>query len=144
MRTSWWIGSPAASPSPAEAQDEAGFTLLEVLVAFAILAVAMAAVLQAFGGGLDGARRSEELSQSLAVARSTLDRVGTELPIAPGLRSGEADGVAWQVSIARRKSALDQLKDVERPYALFDVVVTVVEPGAAPVSLATVRVAPAP
>jgi general secretion pathway protein I len=119
--------------------------LLEVLVAFAILAVAMTAVLQAFGGGLDAARRTETATQSWSLARSLLDRVGTELPIDPGLRNGEDEaGTAWTVLISRRKSALDQLKAVEHPYALYDVVVTVSAPGTTPATLQTVRLAPAP
>jgi general secretion pathway protein I len=145
MWTSWWTGSPAASPLPAERHAEAGFTLLEVLVAFAILAVAMAAVLQAFGGGLDAVRRTEAASQSWSAARSLLDRVGPELPIVPGMRSGTDEaGSAWTVLIGRRKSALDQMKGAERPYALFDVLVTVEAAGTAPATLQTVRLAPAP
>ena len=105
----------------------------------------MAAVLQAFGGGLDAVRRTEAASHSWSLARSLLDRVGTELPIAPGLRNGEdGSGTAWTVLINRRKSPLDQLKAVERPYALYDVVVTVSAPGTAPATLQTVRMAPAP
>ncbi len=125
------------------ARGEAGFTLLEVLVAIAILAVAMAATLQAFSGGLDATRRGEAANEALSTARSLLDRVGTELPIAPGLRSGgSAAGPSWSVQVARRKSPLDDLQGAERFYALFDVVVRVTVPGAAPVSLATVRLAP--
>jgi general secretion pathway protein I len=142
MWTSWWIGSPAESPSPAEASDQAGFTLLELLVAFAILAVAMAATLQAFGSGLDAARRTDGASEALAAARSQLDRVGTELPIEPGRYSGgEERGTRWSILIERRKSPLDHLAEAERLYALFDVVVTAAVPGSEPVSLATVRVA---
>jgi general secretion pathway protein I len=141
MRTSWWTGSPAASPSPAEARREAGFTLLEVLVAFAIMAVAMTALLQAFGGGLVAARRTDAASQSLAAARSLLERVGSELPIESGTRTGGNAEFQWQISVARRKSPLDQIKEPEPRYALFDVVVTVTATGAAPVSLATVRMA---
>ena len=143
MRTSWWIGSPGASRSPAEANAQAGFTLLEVLVAFAILAVAMTAVLQAFGGGLDAARRTDAAALSLAQARSLLERIGTELPVQPGVSEGGAGETRWEIRIAKRKSALDAAKHLERPYALFDVTVTVTGPGSAPVSLATVRIAPA-
>ncbi len=143
MWTSWWIGSPAASPSPAEASDQAGFTLLELLVAFAILAVAMAATLQAFSGGLDAARRTESASEALAAARSLLDRVGTEIPIEPGrYRGGEERGTSWSIRIERRNSPLDRLAQPERFYALFDVMVTAAVPGSEPVSLATVRLAP--
>ena len=142
---SWWIGSPAALPSRSKARGEGGFTLLEVLVAFAIMAVAMAAILQAFSGGLDATRRSQAAGEALSTARSLLDRVGAELPIVPGLRSGgSASSPSWSVRIARRKSPLDDLQESERSYALFDVVVSVTVPGAAPVSLATVRMAPVP
>lgn len=144
MWMSWWTGSPAASPSPADTGAEAGFTLLEVLVAFAILAVALTAVLQAFGGGLESVRRADAAALSLAKARSLLERVGAELAIAPGVLNGGEEGAGWSISISRRKSPLDQMKGLEMRYALYDVVVTVAEPGAAPVSLATVRLAPEP
>jgi general secretion pathway protein I len=145
MWMSWWTGSPAASRSPAERRAEAGFSLLEVLVAFAILAVAMTAVLQAFGGGLDAVRRTQAANETWSAARSLLDRVGPELPLVPGLRNGtDASGAAWTVLINRRRSPLDQMKGFERPYALFDVVVTVSASGTAPATLQTVRLAPAP
>ena len=139
------IGSPAGSPSHAEPQDgrERGFTLLEVLVAFAILAVAMTALLQGFGQGLTAARRTDAASEALAEARTMLDRVGTETALTPGVTQGSAAGLEWRLEIAPRKSALDQVKS-ERPYALLDVVVTVAGEGGAPVSLTTVRLAPAP
>ena len=115
MLTSWWTGSPAESPSPSEAADQAGFTLLELLVAFAILAVAMAAMLQAFSGGLDAARRTDRASEALAAARSLLERVGTELPVVIGLHSGgDAFGANWSVRIERRQSPLGSL--VERVF----------------------------
>src|SRR5206468_613011 len=113
-------------------------------VAFAIMAVAMVAVMQAFSGGLDATRRTETASNALAVARSLLDRVGTELPIAPGsLSGGDAPGASWSVQIARRKSPLDELPKPERQYALYDVVVSVTLPRTAPVTLSTIRIAAA-
>lgn len=125
-------------------REEAGFTLLELLVAFAILAVAMAGMLQAFGGGLDSVRRTQAVGESWSAARSLLERVGTELPVEAGQRSGtDGSGFAWTVAIRPRKSALDQVKTPERAYALFDVVVTVSRAGAPPATLQTVRLAPA-
>jgi general secretion pathway protein I len=139
---SWWTGSPAALLSRNSAVGEGGFTLLEVLVAFAIMAVAMVAVMQAFGGGLDATRRTEAASGALATARSLMDRVGTELPVTPGtLTGGSVPGPRWTVQIARRKSPLDDLPKPERRYALYDVVVSVTLPGTAPVTLSTVQMA---
>jgi general secretion pathway protein I len=125
-------------------REEAGFTLLEVLVAFAILAVALAGMLQAFGGGLDTVRRTEAANESWSAARSLLERVGTELPLEAGQRSGTDEaGFAWTVAIRPRKSALDQVKVHDRPYGLFEVTVTVSRAGAPAASLQTIRLAPA-
>ena len=126
-------------------REEAGFTLLEVLVAFAILAVALAGMLQAFGGGLDTVRRTQAANETWSAARSLLERVGTELPLEAGQRSGtDESGLAWTVAIRQRKSALDQVKAHERAYALFDVAVTVSRAGAPVATLQTIRLVPAP
>ena len=126
-------------------REEAGFTLLEVLVAFAILAVALAGMLQAFGGGLDTVRRTQAANETWSAARSLLERVGTELPLEAGQRSGtDESGLAWTVAIRPRKNALDQVKAHERAYALFDVAVTVSRAGAPVATLQTIRLAPAP
>ena len=126
-------------------REEAGFTLLEVLVAFAILAVALAGMLQAFGGGLDTVRRTQAANETWSAARSLLERVGTELPLEAGQRSGtDESGLAWTVAIRQRTSALDKVKAHERAYALFDVAVTVSRAGAPVATLQTIRLAPAP
>lgn len=141
---SWWIGSRAVSRSRNSVRNEHGFTLLEVLVAFAIMSVAMVAVMQAFSGGLDATRRTAAANDALASAQSLLDRVGTELAVAPGSFSGGTANSNWTVNIARRKSPLDDLPKPERHYALYDVVVSVTVPGTIPVKLSTIRLAAAP
>ena len=138
---SWWTGSLVASPSQSKLRGDDGFTLLEVLVAFAIMAVAMVAIMQAFSSGLDATRRTAIASETLATARSLLDRVGAELPVAPGSTSGSVAGTNWTVQIARRKSPLDYLPRAQRRFALYDVVVSVSAPDTTPVTLATVRLA---
>lgn len=77
-----------------------GFTLLEVLVAFTILAVGLAALLQAFSGGLNGVTRAEAKLRTVLAARSLLEEVGPLIPLAPGVTRGETeDGLAWELSI---------------------------------------------
>jgi type II secretion system protein I len=136
---SWSIGLPAGSPSPADGRGcRKGFTLLEVLVALAILGFAMVATLQALSGGLEGTRRAKATAQALLLARSLLDRVGTELPLVPGTVSGEAGGAAhWTVRISQHS-----LANTRARLALFDVVVTVGEVRGEAVSLATLRLGP--
>jgi general secretion pathway protein I len=124
--------------------EDRGFTLIEVLVAFAILAVAMVVALQGFTGGIEATRRTEAADTALAAARSLMDRVGPELPLAPGLMKGKAsDGALWSIRIAHRGSALDALEKAERTLALYDVTVDVAAPGTTSVSLATVKLGPA-
>jgi general secretion pathway protein I len=66
---------------------EAGFTLLEVLVALVVLTVTGVAVLQLFGGGLRLARASGEHLQATMLAAAKL----AELP--PGsVEDGVTDG----------------------------------------------------
>jgi len=125
-------------------RDEGGFALLEVLIAFAILAVAMAAALQAFTGGIEATRRTEAESAALAAARSLMERIGPELPLAPGLtEGGESGGVLWSVRIGHRGSPLDAMPEVDRDLALYDVTVEVASPGSASLSLRTVKLGPA-
>jgi len=73
-----------------------------VLVALAILGVALGALLQAFAGGLRRLSTLEEYSTAVMQARSQLDRLGAELPLAEGQYSGSfADGMVWTAQLRR-------------------------------------------
>lgn len=66
-----------------------GFSLLEVLVAFVILAMAMGTLMQVFSGGLRNVGLSREYVQAVNLARNQLSAVGVEIPLAPGVATGE-------------------------------------------------------
>ena len=77
-----------------------GFTLIEILVALAILASIMVAAQQAFSGALTGLDRSEQYARAAALARAKL----TELELEPGLGAGfndtgidERSGLSWEI-----------------------------------------------
>ena len=55
---------------------ESGFTLLEVLVAFAVLAVMIVPILQVFGGGLGTTETARAYTTATLLARSKLAEVG--------------------------------------------------------------------
>ena len=55
---------------------ESGFTLLEVLVAFAVLAVLVVPILQVFGGGLGTTESARAYTTAALLARSKLAEVG--------------------------------------------------------------------
>jgi type II secretion system protein I len=79
---------------------ESGFTLLEVLVAFAVLAVMIVPVLQVFGGGLSTTESARAYTTAALLARSKLAEVGVEM-LTEGESSGsfEVPGYRWRQSI---------------------------------------------
>ena len=78
-----------------------GMTLLEILVAFVILSLTMAVILQIFSGGMHNSRVSESYSRAVFLAQSRLAAVGIEQPLAPGEDSGQVgSNLQWHISIA--------------------------------------------
>jgi general secretion pathway protein I len=79
---------------------DAGFTILEVLIAFAILGVALAAVLGGVGGGLNAALRADGLVKATMAAQSLLAGAGLDIPLRPGRQSGALpDGSGWSLEV---------------------------------------------
>ncbi len=78
-----------------------GFTLIEVLVAFAIAALGLAALMQIFGTGLQSARISEGYARATMLAESRLASVGVEEPLVAGESSGDfGDGFRWRLIVS--------------------------------------------
>jgi len=80
-------GSPAASRSHPE-----GFTLVEVLVAFAIAATLLLAVLSVLTMSLEGGERSDAYTKATILAESTLDSLGVVTPLRDGDTADLVDG----------------------------------------------------
>ena len=71
-----------------------GFTLLEILVAFAIAAIALTALTAAVGGSLRSSRTAGTTEQAISRARSRLDAASLAVP---GERSGDdGGGFRWR------------------------------------------------
>ena len=102
-----------------------GFTLLEVLVAFAILAVGLVALMRAFGGGLAGLKASQSFEAVASVAESRLAALGVETPVEEGVRTGESGGYRWRAEIVPYAEDALRDADVEEGPALYEVAVTV-------------------
>ncbi|RLA44128.1 MAG: general secretion pathway protein GspH [Gammaproteobacteria bacterium] len=68
-----------------------GFTLLEVLVAFAIASAALILLMQAFSDGLRLAGRAEDYSRATVMAESLLIRAGPEFTLEESPYSGRFD-----------------------------------------------------
>lgn len=77
-----------------------GFSLLEVLVAFVILAMVMGTLMQIFQGGLRNASLAGEYQQAVLLGQSKLATLGVELPLKPAELNGQFDSnFRWQMSI---------------------------------------------
>jgi general secretion pathway protein I len=116
-----------------------GFTLIEILIAFAILAVALAGLLRVFSGGLQATTRAERYGEAVLLARSVLERVGSEIAIQAGEQSGRGeDGAAWSVRM-RPLEVPGERNGQASPYVPYEVAVTVVVPRQQPITLTTLR-----
>lgn len=85
-----------------------GFTLLEVLVAFTLLALFFGALFQVFAGGLAATRSGESQSRAVLLAKSKLAEIVADDRIGPGTHSGlfepaarEGPRYRWRAELAR-------------------------------------------
>ena len=103
--------------------DDSGFTLLEVLVALAILAIALAGIYQIFVSGFRSQTIAQAKLQEIDIAESVLARVGADIPLAEGVVTGNADsGFAYKITMHRANVVN---ADTTTPTELFDVEVQV-------------------
>lgn len=73
-----------------------GFSLLELLVAFSILALSLGVLYQASGGNVRNLQQSEQHQRATALAESLLSLRDT-VPAAGWEQSGTSAGYAWQI-----------------------------------------------
>jgi len=75
-----------------------GFTLIEVLVALAVLAITFGFAYRALSGGFDWVDRSEHSRAGLLLAQSVLARAGSDIALQPGQTTGRtAEGFSWLI-----------------------------------------------
>ncbi len=84
-----------------DAAPARGFSLLEVLVAFVILALVATALFRLFGGALNNAAAADEWSRALLVAETRLAVAANAFPLREGSDQGtEKDTLLkWQTKV---------------------------------------------
>ncbi len=105
-------------------RDEAGFSLLEILVAFVIMALALGALMRVFSGSLHNTSQLERYASATLIAESRLAALGIESPLEEGATEGDAgNGYQWTTRVMRESSHIGP--DGATAFALFDVEVRV-------------------
>lgn len=82
--------------------SQRGYSLLEVIVAFAVLGVALSLLLGALSGGTRQVRWAADSGRAVLHAQSLLDEVGVGEVLAPGQRDGEFESgrYRWVLDVA--------------------------------------------
>ncbi len=83
-------------------RSQRGYTLIEVIVAFALLALALALLLGALSGGARQVRNAGEISRATLHAQSLLAVQGVAAPLRPQREQGEFEGghYHWTLDVA--------------------------------------------
>ncbi len=104
--------SPKSLPdtSGEGARGRAGFTLIEVIVAIAILAISLVMIMQLFSGGLRASRASCDYTRAILHAKDKME----ELHIKPVQGSGEfEDGFKWESEVYPFEEYEEKLENID-------------------------------
>lgn len=98
---------------------EAGFMLIDVLVATVIAALALVALFESFSSGLSAVSHLTARDRAVLLAQSVLDTVGTRELLTEGVDTGRTpEGVNWRTATRRRDDLIysDPTKMLVVPY----------------------------
>jgi general secretion pathway protein I len=133
------------------ARPARGFSLLEVLVAFVILALVATALFRLFSASLNNASAAEDWSRALLLAESRLELAAAAKPLREGTDRGADDTgrIQWETRVApyTPTDVSPELETASDALAmrLYRVTANVTFPGVAggerTLSLATVKIA---
>jgi len=125
------------------ARADAGFTLVEVVVALAILALSLSVVFVAMSDGTWRVGQADAATRAGSLVQSLLARAGTEVPLREGRAEGQfADGFGWTLQVQRFGDAADR---AQWPLAAYTVTAEVSWDEAASrrsLALSTIRLGP--
>jgi general secretion pathway protein I len=107
--------------SPLTAQRfQSGYTLVEVIIAFAVLALALTLLLGTLSGASRQVRWADDAGRASLHAQSLIDQLGVGEPLAPGRKQGDFENgrYRWQLDVQPWRDPAqpaDQPQDLSAP-----------------------------
>src|SRR3990172_2697034 len=100
-----------------------GFTLMEVVVALAILGVGLTVIIELFSGGLRLGRASVEYTKAVNYGRTKLAEIALKDTMEEGSEEGEFDETyRWQMGVRKVDVLyLDEKTDYKPPAELYQI-----------------------
>jgi general secretion pathway protein I len=109
-----------------QVNKQKGFSLLEILIAFSILAISLGILLKIFSAGINTAVVAEDYTAAVQIAESLMAKTGLESPLQAGEDSGtENEKYEWQVLVTPYLFNPDNLDEMTITTTLFKVKVVV-------------------
>lgn len=82
-------------------KKQLGFSLLEILIAFSILALSLGILLKIFSGGVNTAMVAEDYTIAVQIAESLMAKTGSEIPLKDHQSSGvENEKYHWSMIVS--------------------------------------------
>lgn len=111
---------------PKQVNKQQGFSLLEILIAFSILALSLGILLKIFSAGVNTAVVAEDYTAAVQIAESLMAKTGVETPLQANQASGlENEKYHWLVDVSPFEFNPENVDPTALKAVLFKVKVTV-------------------
>jgi general secretion pathway protein I len=121
--------------------SERGFTLIEALVALAIIAAVLSSIGAVIGTTVKGTRSIDQRLALSGAAETVLAALPARNALKPGRQSGELAGHRWRLDVAPLNAAADTAQGRFVPLAVN---MRMQAPGGPAIQVTTVRLVPKP
>ena len=91
--------------APSLGRRSHGFTILELVIAFVVFAVALGALMEMNTSSLRAARRSAAMTEAALLAKSKLDEFGVGVELEEGRENGRFEGTdfSWELDVREQE-----------------------------------------
>jgi general secretion pathway protein I len=120
----------------------AGFTLIEALVALAIVAVVLSSIGRVIATTVKGTRSIDQRLALTGAAETLLAELPARNLLKVGRQSGELAGHRWRIDVTPMDAAADASEEAETRFVPLAVNMRLVAPGGGTLQITTVRLVP--